>query len=184
MKRDRDEKLARHMERVARLLRARAWTGEFDGRVSAHAMGYLDYCRVIDRPTGAVLIFTRDSGHHSSGWLKNPDYERCFHLSTSPVPTRIIIPGAIAELDKKTARRWVEAFFKGDVGKVWSESPKTTGGRTRNVWHWRLFCDEQWKPILPRGEVYSKEFTEIGWRSASQVLEEDGRIITSPVDPS
>jgi hypothetical protein len=37
-----------------------------------------------------------------------------------------------------------------------------------------LFCDAQWQPILPRKEVYTREFTEAGWRSASQVLAEDG----------
>jgi hypothetical protein len=32
-----------------------------------------------------------------------------------------------------------------------------------------VFCDERWQPILPRGEVYSREFTEKGWKSFSEM---------------
>lgn len=31
----------------------------------------------------AIVIMTRDIGYHTSGWWKNPDYERCFHVSIS-----------------------------------------------------------------------------------------------------
>ena len=30
-------------------------------------------------------------------------------------------------------------------------------------------CDEAWKPIMPRGEVYSTQFTERGWKSFSEI---------------
>ena len=74
---------------------------------------------------------------------------------------------------------WVRAFFGGDFGKVWSESPKSRAGQEVGVWHWRLFCDAHWRPILPRKEVYSKDFTELGWKSASEVLVPDGRGLTA-----
>lgn len=37
------------------------------------------------------------------------------------------------------------------------------------VHHYRLFCDKAWKPILPRGEVYSKDWTPADWKSWSDV---------------
>jgi hypothetical protein len=153
---------------------------------------YLDRCRHDDYRTGTRLIFSRDTGHHSSGWLKNPDYERCWHLSLSPLPSVICVPGRLAELDKRMAARWVRAFFADDVSKVWAEGPFSAIGKAHGVWHWRLFCDEHWEPILPRKEVYTREFTEAGWRSASEVLAldgwhasetEGGRVIESTVDP-
>lgn len=39
----------------------------------------------------------------------------------------------------------------------------------KGVYHYRLFCDEAWKPIMPRGEVYSTQFTERGWKSFSDL---------------
>lgn len=191
----RDE-LEDHVQRVAATLRKRARRGTFDGTMAG--MPYLDACRLEDDRTGTRLIFTRDVGHHSSGWLKNPDYERCLHLSLSLLPRQIVtLQPVLAELDRKTAALWVRAFFGEHVRYVWAESPKSQPGRAIGVWHWRLFCDERWRPILPRGEVYTTEFTELGWRSASQVLEErtalgnvivsrteDGRIIESTVDPT
>ena len=185
---------AEHFERIANELRRRAKHGLFDGRGTPEAQRYIRHCRVLDQVTQACLIFTRDSGHHTSGWLKNPDYERCWHLSTSPLPSALILPGHLqrGEPDAATTRRWVEAFFGDDQRYLWAESPKTPEGKARGVWHWRLFCDERWQPILPRKEVYSLDFTELGWRSASQVLAEDGlflsetedgREIVSSVDP-
>jgi hypothetical protein len=90
----------------------------------------------------------------------------------------------LAWLDGKTRNLWVRAFFGDDARYTWLESAKSDAGKRRGVEHFRLFCDATWKPILPRGEVYSTEFTELGWRSASQVLEEDGTQILSTVDPS
>lgn len=173
-------------------LRRQAMTGVYNGRPSG--MRYLESCRIIHPASGAVAIFTRDTGHHSSGWLKNPDYERCWHLSLSPIPSQIItLVPVFRELDRKVKRLWIDAAFGDHLRYVWAESPKSPEGIARDVWHWRLFCDEHWQPILPRKEVYSKDFTELGWRSASQVLAEegyylseteDGRQIESTVDPT
>lgn len=186
--------LTEHMDRVASELRRRAKHGLFNGQQTPEGMRYLRHCRLVDDVTGTVLIFTRDSGHHSSGWLKNPDYERCWHLSTSPAPSLILIPGEQrADPDPKTLAAWLHAFYGESKRYVWSESPKTPEGKARGVWHWRLFCDEHWVPLLPRKEVYTREFTEAGWKSASQVLSEegwftseteDGRVIESTVDPT
>lgn len=173
------------MRALADQMKARAARGEFTGRMSAFETYYLTKCRQIDDVTSTTLIFTRDSGHHSSGWMKSPDYERCLHLFLSPAPSRLIVPGLQrAELDKRTTRAWLDVFFDENVRLLWAESPKSPEGIRRGVWHWRLFCDEHWQPFLPRGEVYSTEFTELGWRSASELFETEGRIVESTVDPS
>ena len=54
---------------------------------------------------------------------------------------------------------------------------RTPTNRTRRCD--RPLCDTHWRPILPRKEVYSKDFTELGWKSASEVLVPDGRGLTA-----
>lgn len=103
---------------------------------------------------------------HSSGWWKNPDYERCWHLSLS---FRDPITGENAPKDSALTNEWLEAFYADDQRYIWAEPPYTQGGKTNEVWHYRIFCNPSWAPILPRGEVYSKEFTERGWMSFSEL---------------
>src|SRR5574337_499038 len=83
----------------AAAMRRTAATGTFDGRETSENAAYLAQCRQLHRVTNTLLIFTRDTGHHTSGWFKNPDYERCLHLSTSPAPRALWTPGA-HELDR------------------------------------------------------------------------------------
>lgn len=118
----------------------------------------------------ARLIYTRDTGHHSSGWWKNPDYERCRHLSISFYS----MPGHHPEpFDKQEAERIARAFFGEDVHKCWIEPPFSTEGKARDVYHYRLFCDAHWRPIKPRGEVYSRENTPVDWKSYSEIHDND-----------
>jgi hypothetical protein len=176
--------LERHAARVVAHLRRQAARWTCNGRLSTVTMARLATSTYDDGITETRILYTRDVGHHTSGWIKNPDYERCLHLSLSPSPPLVLLPRGV-QLDRKAARLWVKAFFGQHVRYVWAESPKSPMGRERGVWHWRLFCDAAWQPILPRGEVYSTEFTELGWRTASQVLAEDG--VPEPasnVDPS
>ena len=181
--------LEAHVARVAAQLRRLAGTGLFFGREDAVAAAYIARCRLADVATGALLLFTRDAGMHSSGWFKNPEYERCWHLSLSPLSNASRLVDARGEplrtpdLDRATTERWVRAFYGDAMGAVWAESPKTDHGRRQGVWHWRVFCDARWQPIVPQGEVYSMDFTALGWRSASQVFEEEGRLVTSVLVP-
>lgn len=178
----RRDELLRHMALVVWRARDRAFGGTWDGRVNRLNELYIRRCTSDDDETGMRLIFSRDRGHHSSGWLKNPDYERCLHLSLSSWDAREGRP--VGHLDRPMAGLWALAFFGPDVvRRAWVESPKSAQGKSLDVWHWRVFCDEHWQPILPRKEVYTLEFTELGWRSASQVLEEDGVVIESPLVP-
>lgn len=175
--------LDRHFAQVAADMRVTALTGTFDGR--PRNMAYVQRCRFIDDVTGTTIIFSRDTEHHTSGWMKNPEFERCYHLSLSRTPSRIIVPGRqVTDLDAESQRRWLRAFFGDDARKTWLESAKSTVGIRIGVLHWRLFCDEHWQPIQPRGEVYSTELTELGWKSASQLFEEEGRVVMSTLDPT
>ena len=132
----------------------------FDGRGAPPGPAYIH----TDTNTGLTMcaFYTRDVGHHTSGWFKNPDYERCYHLSMSFRPAdHDGVKAAIKELS--------EFVFRDDVRCAWVESAKTPEGRELGVVHYRVFCNAHWQPLIPRGEVYSAEFTEKGWRSWSEV---------------
>lgn len=138
----------------------------YDGQLGGGR--YLDRCRHYCSNTSALMIFTRDIGMHTSGWWKNPDYERCYHLSISfaareqaeffPLPH-----------NHKVARRWCEAIFHDRTKLLWIEPPFSEHGKARDVYHYRLFCDEAWQPTKPRGEVYSKDWTPADWKSWSDI---------------
>jgi hypothetical protein len=121
-----------------------------------------------------TVIFTRDAGHHTGGWLKNPDYERCYHLSLSfrgsdghPLnPARRL---ERAPQMHRLARQICVAFYGPDTRYLWAEPPFSEEGKRLQVWHYRVFCDPAWRPIVPRREVYSRELTEKGWKSFSDL---------------
>ena len=204
----------RRMFSVATLMTMRAKRLLWDGRQG--------YCDGQPIPAGAFwsfslldveevntrIMFTRDTGHHTSGWLKNPDYERCWHLSLSkagPLPEYDAEKSVIAtagglvgpdlkplsglpvqtpELDRELEAAWLEAFFGEDKRYVWRESAKSEAGRKKAVWHYRIFADERWAPIVPRGEVYSTQFTELGWQSWSELHPDVPLEQVSTVDPT
>ena len=155
---------------IVAYMKKQAFTGSYDGLTYSP---YLRSCQSTDRGTGAVLVFTRDAGMHSGGWWKNPDYERCFHLSIS---FRHILTWEHKPKDARLTLKYLKAFFSADYRKTWSEGPKGEGGKKADCWHYRLFCDENWQVIEPRGEVYSKELTEAGWKSFSEVQEEKRKL--------
>jgi len=180
MKRTAELDLAAYIAGLAADLRARSRRGSFDGHDTPAWRRYCASCRVADTETGALLIFTRDVGMHTCGWFRNPDFERCEHLSISPLASAGLTDGQgrplrMPELNRAMTARWVRAFWGDDARRAWAESPKSRAGIAQGiaqgVMHWRVFCDAAWKPLTPRGEVYSAEFTEMGWRSASEVID-------------
>jgi len=154
--------------RIVAHLRIQAAKMNYDGRQSPTTMRHIQRCTVYHAPTRAVVLFTRDVGMHDSGWWKNPDYNACQHLSLSFAAME---RGHVERLpfDRKMARRWAEAFFGDNCRLLWLEGPFSDEGKAAGVHHYRLFCDKAWKPILPRGEVYSRDWTPADWKSWSDV---------------
>ncbi len=81
-----------HCREVAARMRAVAEVGTFDGYMTPVNYLYLRLCQRWDAHTNTVLMFTRDVGHCTSGWFKNPDYER----ARKSVPGRKNVPSFIA----------------------------------------------------------------------------------------
>ena len=155
-------------ENIAGWLKRCAATGEYDGFITPRNQDYCDLCKAAYRLDGTILIFTRDTGHHTSGWWKNPDYERCLHLSLSYRDPKT---GEKRCKDQELSALWVEAFFGPTKSLIWAEPPYTPEGKQADCWHYRVFYAENWAaPILPRGEVYSKANTPAHWLSYSDVL--------------
>jgi hypothetical protein len=168
----------------------RAQTGITTGQDrTIYERAYYRRCTHFHWRTGTVVMFTRDSGHHSSGWMKNPDYERCRHLSLSfrePFPGRDAAelgdPGRIARLgialpaipfNPGIACQWVWLIHGDEQRWSWEEGPFSAEGKALGVRHWRVFCDPAWAAIKPRGEVYNTDFTEKGWKSWSEAQGEE-----------
>ncbi len=151
------------------ILRAHRQT--YDGTVNDRNMRLMSRCRhvfAINSVTSATLIYTRDVGHHTSGWWKNPDYERCRHLSIAFFAGALSAPLPLP-FNRKEAQRIAEAFFREDTRKCWIEPPYSPEGKRADVHHYRLFCDPSWTPMIPRGEVYSREQMPFGWKSFSEI---------------
>lgn len=155
------------MENVAGYALRRVHLREFDGRASN--LPYLsDHCYDY-HPNGSRLILTRDIGHHSSGWWKNPDYERCLHLSLS---FRDPLTGAVRPKDDELTDQWIDLILGPTKNLIWAEPPYSPEGKKNETWHYRVFYAPGWvAPILPRGEVYSKDWTPAGWLSFSDLQE-------------
>lgn len=136
----------------------------FDGTSrTAHLIPLMTYRHI----PGVTIIFTRDAGHHACGWFRNPDYERCYHLSLS---FHGLMTNEPAPYSHREASKWIRMFFDPTPELVWSEPPYSPDGKRLEVWHHRLFMDHSWRhPVFPRREVYSTEFTELGWKSFSEL---------------
>lgn len=155
------------MEQTRAALRSAAMTGTYMGLVQdAMDRAYIDRCRQVDYRNGIMLLFSRDVGHHSSGWWKNPDFERCWHLSVSFFDPQTLEP---RQFDSKLAWQYARLIFGTYATWAWIEPPYSPEGRARGVHHYRVFADGLWRPMKPRREVYSKDFTEAGWKSFSEI---------------
>ena len=87
-----------------------------------------------------IACCTRDVGHHACGWWKNPDYERCTHLSIS-YRNR---DGSFADQDRATSNKLCQLVFGDDASLLWAEPPFSEDGKRRDVWHYRVFADQGW----------------------------------------
>lgn len=151
---------------IASVLKRNSLSGFHNGRPESEY--YQQQCTARHTPTGTIMIYTRDIGMHDCGWWKNPDYNQCFHLSLS---FRDFITGKPISRDDKLTKEWIDVFFGDNKNKLWCEAPFSKVGKINDVYHYRLFCDKGWNPILPRKEVYSKDFTPANWKSYSELNE-------------
>ncbi len=158
------------MRRHAELLKRRAAANApYTGYGTQLDVRTITRCRAdyVSMPLTSRTVFTRDEGMHTSGWWKNPDYERCLHLSLSFLDTE---SKESAPHDHKLAKEWCELFFGDWVRLIWAEHPFSDHGRQHDVWHYRVFVHSDWRTaLLPRAEVYTREFTERGWQSWSDL---------------
>ena len=170
------------VEGIVKWLLIQAAKGSIDMRHGdAYNAMYSEASKGYQAETGAHVILTRDTGHHACGWWKNPDYERCLHLSLSFFDPK---SRERRGQDREQAAEWVEAVFHSARRLVWTEPPCSEAGKKADVWHYRVFyADEAFRiPILPRGEVYSKELTEAGWLSWSDFHDEQAKEETAFVE--
>jgi hypothetical protein len=145
-------------------LKKQSSTGFYDGTPRTYT--YATSCQGFHLSSGTTLMFTRDQGMHSCGWWKNPDYERCWHLSLS---FHDPISRESKPKDSKLTQEWIELFFSSYKNMLWCEPPFSDTGKQLDVWHYRLFCGQFWQPIIPRKEVYTTENTEPTWKSWSEL---------------
>lgn len=153
----------RHAARIA-LLRRLAPTVPFDGRSATLPSQRLVVPQYEERDTHRLaaevqisLIYSFDHGPHASGWWRNSDYDRCFHLSFAALNGSAYVD--MPEIDR---RAWPRAFFGDNVAMAWWEPPAAEGDPYRNApasrytHHVRLFIDRATgRPIVPAGEVYT-----------------------------
>ena len=155
------------LDRWARLAKIRARVSGCYNGIPAQTGHVLEACKWFLTSWDALAIVTRDEGAHTGGWWKNPDYERCLHLSLSFWDAET---GLARGLDRKGTAAIVGAVFGKDCRLLWTESPKSDVGIRSGVWHYRLFMNGSWtEPKLPRKEVYTRDFIPSGWKSWSDV---------------
>src|SRR5262245_33705084 len=134
---------------VVQRIRANAHSVVWDGTADTRDQPYFQRCRFVDMATGTQGLFTRDVGAHESGWWRNPDYERCLHLSLSffdPIAREMR-----RQRDQRLERLWCRLLFGHKwCHLLWCEPPYSAHGRDLIVVHWRLFCTPQWTPLLPQ----------------------------------
>lgn len=173
--------------RIAAELHRRAKTWTYNGHATDAAVRRITHRHGLQVEwLAARVIFTRDAGMHTSGWIRNPDYERCYHLSIAPMqPARDAGAKPLVDNWHDVEDLLVRAFFGDNARLTWRESAKSPDGIAREVAHWRLFCDPGWAPLMPRGEVYSKLNTPPDWESWSERHARGaGPIIESTLDPT
>lgn len=169
--------ISREHQNLARQIRARARRGWFLGTQETAAMWIIRHTvRGVTEPDLAVSIaFSRDRGHHSSGWWRNAEYEYCWHLSLAAkaydktLTQRQWRAAAFEHFPHDELRYWSQAFFGDDLKMAWLEpggtDPNLTPEARRihaTMWHVRVFMEprlldargEPFRACMPKGEVY------------------------------
>ena len=135
-------------EAIANRMHYRARSGEYCGDDSTYERRYIKKCST--RVATTTLILTRDVGTHRFGWLSESAHDRCLHLS-------------IAGANEPERDAWLRACFGAHVEHLWGMSSVTIYAEHRGVVHWRLFCDESWRPL---GDIDPRSLLAAGMRPA------------------
>lgn len=147
-----------HRAQIIRLSRA-ALLDPHDGRRPVDPQHRIKVRSVAEYGLHASVMLTFDRGAHASGWWRNSQYETCWHLSLVGV-TRDARRD-YAALPREEIAAWALAIFGEDAAKAWNEppagehDPHRTAESSRYTWHTRVFVDQQGRPIVPEGEVYT-----------------------------
>jgi hypothetical protein len=127
------------------------WGGQLP--VSPRQRACLAFPEEPERMFSVLLTF--DVGYHASGWWRNSQYDRCWHLSLC-IATRT----SLETPELFEAQGIARAFFGEDVRLGWVEPPASafdayrTAPASRHTYHIRVFVDRTGKAIQPQGEVY------------------------------
>lgn len=146
---------AQHQVQIV-ALQACARLDPWDGRGSISQAHRLLVRSRVDHDQSVSILYTLDRGAHASGWWRNSEYETCFHLSMVGMAD-----GQYSEIAEVERRAWAIAIFGTEASKCWNEPPASWADRYRTArasvatWHTRLFVDQQLRPIIPTGEVYT-----------------------------
>ena len=102
------------------------------------------------------IIASHDEGTHVSGWWRNSDYDRCWHLSLCAMDGARYV-----DLPEADRRAWGFAVFGKHLRIAWIEPPASKLDIHRDApasaytTHVRVFLDRDGHPIKPEGEVYT-----------------------------
>lgn len=103
------------------------------------------------------VIASHDQGTHASGWWRNSDYDRCWHLSMCAQHHA----DGLVDLPAADLRAWAEGVYGRHLAIAWTEPPASKIDVHRNApaspytTHVRVFLDREGNPIQPEGEVYT-----------------------------
>ncbi len=104
---------------------------------------------------------------HYTGRIETRDQARYFRRCAA-----IFRPEGSPQ-NRRAASRWCALFYGDWCRLIWAEPPFSPEGKSHDVWHYRVFTDPTFSiPMLPVGEVYSRELTERGWKSWSDLHDE------------
>lgn len=102
------------------------------------------------------VLLTFDVGYHASGWWKNSQYDRCWHLSVA-IATRT----ALETPELSEVQALARLCFGEDAHLGWMEPPASVfdayrnSNASRHTYHVRVFVDKiTGQAIHPTGEVY------------------------------
>lgn len=160
-------------ETLVSALRLRAAAGTSAG--TREDLHYRMRCRAVWKATGALLLYTRDTGYISGVAPDAPGQLACRHLSISYLD---LARGARAPFNPRDARDWIRRFYPDREEDLWYERPQTREGGRLDLHHWRLFCTgadfETLDPELLEPAALEREGLE-PWPAVRQRLREGRR---------